>query len=155
MPIHVARFEQLAYASLALGLVIGALDFENLAKRASTPTLIATLIITIGIVALLIWLTARRKQNWARWTFLIFFLVGLPFFIINLGQQSLMSLPFSLLQATMQGVAIYLIFTGDARAWFEREQAAPLPDIPTKFFASAVINSDRAPGSSSASSSML
>ena len=130
MPTNVVWFERLAYASLALGLLDLALDFRNLSRLSPAINLIGTLVLTLGVIALLIWLVARRRQGWARWAFLVLYLFGLPFFFMNLMQQSLLSVPISLLQVVLQGVALFFVFTGDAKTWFAQPQSAPLLDMP-------------------------
>lgn len=130
MPANVVWFERLAYASLALGLLDLALDFQNLSRLSPAVNLIGTLVLTMGVIALLIWLVARRRQGWARWAFLILFLFGLPFLFMNLLQQSLLTVPISLLQVVLQGVALFFVFTGDAKPWFAAAQAVPLPKMP-------------------------
>ena len=130
MPINVVWFERLAYASLGLGLLDLALDFQNLSRLSPAINLIGTLVLTLGVIALLIWLVARRRQGWARWAFLVLYLFGLPFFFMNLMQQSLLSVPISLLQVVLQGVALFFVFTGDAKTWFAQPQSAPLLDMP-------------------------
>ena len=45
-------------------------------------------------------------------------------------QQSLLSVPISLLQVVLQGVALFFVFTGDAKTWFAQPQSAPLLDMP-------------------------
>jgi hypothetical protein len=130
MPINVVWFERLAYASLALGLLDLALDFQNLSRLSPAINLIGTLVLTLGVIALLIWLVARRRQGWARWAFLVLYLFGLPFFFMNLMQQSLLSVPISLLQVVLHGVALFFVFTGDAKTWFAQPQSVPLLDMP-------------------------
>jgi hypothetical protein len=130
MPTNVVWFERLAYASLGLGLLDLALDLRNLSRLSPAVNLIGTLVLTLGVVALLIWLVARRRQGWARWAFLVLYLLGLPFFFRNLMQQSLLSVPISLLQTVLQGVALYFVFTGDAKAWFAGPRKAPPPSLP-------------------------
>jgi len=130
MPTNLVWFERLAYASLGLGLLDLALDFRNLSRLSPAINLIGTLVLTLGVIALLIWLVARRRQGWARWAFLGLYLIGLPFFFSNLMQQSLLSVPISLLQVVLQGVALFFVFTGDAKPWFAQPPSAPLLEMP-------------------------
>jgi hypothetical protein len=130
MPTNVVWFERLAYASLGLGFVVLALDRQNLSRLAPPAALVGMLLLTIAVMALLIWLTARRRQGWARWALLALFLLGLPYFFANLLRQSLLSVPVSLLQTVLQGVALFYVFTGDAGPWFARARPLPLPKVP-------------------------
>ena len=129
MPTNIIWFERLAYASLVLGLLVGALDFGTLSEVGLPATVIGIAVGSIALMSLLIWLIARRKQNWARWLFLTFFLLGLPFFLMNLPEESILDALLAVLQAILQGAALYLVFTGDAKAAFAATQFS-LPDIP-------------------------
>jgi hypothetical protein len=45
-------------------------------------------------------------------------------------QQSLVTVPISLLQVILQGVALFFVFTGDAKLWFTPLASVPLPKVP-------------------------
>ena len=132
MPSNVARFEQLMYLSIAIGVLGSALEWNQLVLRAD-PVGGATFVFTVqGIVIAseitLIWLIARRRKNWARWFALISFLVGIPFGIssyIELFQNNALAGVLSTIQDLAQVVAFCLIFTGNARDWFKPLRLEP------------------------------
>ena len=118
MPSNVARFEQLMYLSLGIGIVIAALKYQSLPSGAY-----AAFAVLLAMMALIVWLIARRHANWARWALLVIFLVGLVSFIPYLSitlQTNLLSGILSAVQCLVQGMALYLVFTGNAVAWFRR-----------------------------------
>ena len=73
----------------------------------------------------LIWLIGKRK-NWARWIFVIMFVLGVPL-SINPLIQSLQYSPFSgvlgLAQIIAQTIAVIFLFKAPAREWFKSNLA--------------------------------
>ena len=121
MPSNVTRFEVLMYLSLGIGIVTAALQSQQVAADWRFGLSIQAVVLAVTIA--LIWLTARRRQNWARWLFLVLFLIGIPPFTLSIGNalrlnQFLGALKIG--QLFLQGVAFYLIFSGNAVAWFRR-----------------------------------
>jgi hypothetical protein len=85
----------------------------------------------LAMAVLFIWLIARRRKNWARWVWLITTILGIPLALSELNRL----LRSNLITATLtcagnlaQIVALYLIFTGNAREWFRPSQ--PIPPNP-------------------------
>jgi hypothetical protein len=66
---------------------------------------------------------AREHKNWARWVLLILYAIALPASV----QSDLTLIPVILWagQFLAAAVALFLIFTGDARAWFDRKVTQP------------------------------
>lgn len=123
MPSNVTRFEQLAYLSLGIGIVVAALQYPSLSGQAGAGFTLFVQAFVLGFLFLLVWLIARRRKNWARWVLLILFLVGIPAYIPILSDMLLVSSLsgiLSIVQLFTQGVALYLIFTGDAASWFKK-----------------------------------
>ena len=123
--------------ALALGVPRAYLEWTQVREQfASTPhvsTSVAMMIplftfaIILGLMLWLIWMIGRGR-NWARITYLILFLLGLPFSIGPLVQSfSLFPLSASigLAQMLLQIVALVLLFTGAARRWFSAPPAPP------------------------------
>ena len=85
--------------------------------------------ISVFVMAVfVIWLIARRRKNWARWLLLVFFLLGIPLSVPALAKLSRISSYDGILsgaQGLAQIVALFLIFTGDARDWFRPSQSVP------------------------------
>ena len=130
MPSNVAWFERLMYLQLAAGIVFGAIEWNVIVSKAPDAGAINFTLAVAGAVmaamALLIWLTARKRQNWARWTLLVLALLGLPPFLRMLGElmrENPLAWALRIAQLGMEIVAFVFIFTGDAREWFK-----PTPD---------------------------
>jgi hypothetical protein len=126
MPSNVARFEQLMYLSIAIGVIGSALEWNRLVLQADpvggAPFVLVVQGLVIASEVILIWLIARRRKNWARWLALISFLVGIPFGVntyIELFQTNALVGILSTIQDLLQIIALYLIFTGNARDWFQ------------------------------------
>ena len=121
MPRNVRLFERLWYVSLGIGLLILAIDFRSLTSLA-TPVYVAVVqIVSFALVVFLVWLIARRRVGWLRWLLLLLFLAGLPFAVQNIAAIFLRATAVGVLlclQAGLQVVGLYLIFTGDAKPWF-------------------------------------
>ena len=90
-PKNVARFEQLMYLSLAVGIFVAALRWNESVQQAlplgGSTFVLAVLGGTLVIFVLLIWLVARRRKNWARWLMLVLFILGLPPYVSTLGKM--------------------------------------------------------------------
>jgi hypothetical protein len=122
MPTRLALFERLYYASLALGLVSSALQFDRLSKMAPVGFVILVQVLTLAVLVLMVWLVARRRKNWARWLMLILFIVGIPLAvptILKTLQTDILSGGIGVVQIFLQLAALYCVFTGDAREWFQ------------------------------------
>jgi hypothetical protein len=76
-----------------------------------------------GIVALIIWAIARKRQNWLRWTMAFIFVINLPIGIpanLRMISSDPLNAWLSLLCTLIMGAAYYFVFTGDAIPWFQR-----------------------------------
>lgn len=120
MPINVTRFETLAYISIGIGVIVAALEYRRLSTIVNPAAVLLIQFLVLLLIVWLIWLTARRRKNWARWLFLIFFLLGVPFYIPNLSDMMTVN-PLagflSAMQLFVQGAALYFVFSGDANGW--------------------------------------
>ena len=76
-----------------------------------------------AFLALCIWQAAREHKNWERWVLLILYAIALPASV----QSDLTLIPVILRagQFLAAAFALFLIFTGDARAWFDRKVTQP------------------------------
>lgn len=125
LPSNVARFEQLMYLSLGLALVETALEWNRILADAHGSVRLAGFVALYlyAFLALCIWQAAREHKNWARWLLLIFFAMVLPASV-----QSDLILVVMILRAgqfVAAAVALFLIFTGNARPWFDRNVPQP------------------------------
>jgi len=115
------------YAAVAIGVLLTALGFPSLAARKGVGTVVFSQAVVVALQVLLIWLVARRRQNWARWTFLALFLVGLWFYLPHVPDMlaiDVLSGLISITQMALLAIAFALVFSGDARPWFKRRPAS-------------------------------
>jgi hypothetical protein len=121
------RFEVLAYASIGIGIVVSALEYRRLSTMMSAAEIGIIQFLVLAFLAWQVWLASRRRKNWARWVFLIFFLAGIPFYIPLLSDM-MSSAPvagaLNALQVFAQGAALYFAFTGEANDWFRKKVSA-------------------------------
>ena len=135
MPSNVRSFFWLNVLSLVLGLGTAILTAQTTAAMAAAAgygqgSVIGIQVLTMAFMLLILWLIAFKRQDWARWLWLALFVVGTPGYIgifKNLFGISLAG-AISLTQVALQLVALYLVFTGNATAWFRRE-----PDVADAF----------------------
>jgi hypothetical protein len=132
MPPNVVWFERLMIAAVFCGLA-GVFLFwqrEGVSSTAELAIAAGLVIVNFGLMLLLIWLIARRRKGWVRYVIAVLFLLGLPY-ALKSAQAELMIYPveggLSVVQLALQGVALVLVFTGNARAWFAKPAAAPAP----------------------------
>ena len=132
MPWNVVWFERLMYASLLLAIVGGYFvmrreaeppaDHEGLNPAILLGIDVALLTAFLSLWVLFIWLAARRRKGWARYVLAALFLMSLFLYVQNYGE--VINLPFegalNAVQLLMGFIALVLVFTGDARAWFAR-----------------------------------
>jgi len=143
MPSNVAWFERLMYTSLLL--LVGSHYFLVQQELARFPddlrfklALIGLPIPLVIILALLIWLAARRRKSWARWVLAVLIvwnfgstLYTAVWLVVNsstfaqvLGEKSLIEGALHAVRAVIELVALILVYTGNAREWFARPQLA-------------------------------
>lgn len=130
LPDNVKLFERFCYASVLLGFVYSVLDFQGPPPGMAVDPAVATFAIAftvavigffLGLNILLIWLTARRASNVARWNFAVLVILGLVLFVFQIGEISVRNMPAALafaLATILEAIGVVLIFTGDARGHF-------------------------------------
>jgi len=125
LPSNVARFEQLMYLSLGLALVETALEWNRILADAHGSVRLAGFVMLYfyAFLVLCIWQAAREHKNWARWALLILFAIALP--ALHLSDLTLVAVILHAGQLLAVAVALVLIFTGNARAWFVRSATQP------------------------------
>ena len=127
MPSNVKNYLGLSIVGIAIGLVAAYFNFDDaLAKipmaNASTVLIISYAVgfaISIGLIAAVAW----GRQNWARWLQAVLFVLGLPFLIKALPTMfatNTFQAGTTIIQTIIQAVALFFIFTGDAKAWFRK-----------------------------------
>lgn len=125
LPSNVARFEQLMYLSLGLAVIEMVLERDRFLANGhgSVRLLVSVAWYVYGFVALCIWQAAREHKNWARWALLILFATTLPA-SLETG-LTLIGAILRVAQFFLTVVALFSIFTGNARAWFDRSVPRP------------------------------
>ena len=117
----------LLYASLGIGVISSGLFPIELNGASSFGSALIDSLFTFfifGLMLLLYYMIGKGK-NWARITFLVFFIMGLPLSIIILPMYlSLSDTPIipgilSLVQTGMDLVALVFLFQGESSAWFK------------------------------------
>jgi len=130
MPSNVAWFERLMYLDIGFSVLImilehGQLSEEELAQIGISYQIVSLLYVVFLLV--LIWLTVQLRMNWARWTLLALFILSDLSIVYDAMTEHTQheTLVTSLLNVATFGLeitAFYLIFTGDARAWFKKQR---------------------------------
>jgi hypothetical protein len=141
-PSNVVLFEQLMCASLILYLVeiVLFLNWKQIAETPDGLKLVQTsrfsIIWSSCLFVCLIWNAARKRTNWARWLLLIWFACDIAWdfhgesqsrHLVKLNSIPAMNLllpSLFLLTHSFEGIALFLIITGNAREWFKRSSQA-------------------------------
>lgn len=120
-PPKVAIAVKLLYATLGIGIIRSIIESGRLAEKASMPFILVVQFITFGSLWFFIYMMGKGR-NWARITFLVIFILGVPLSILPMI-QSLTHNPVSgvlgLGQVVMQVVALVFLFQGEASSWFK------------------------------------
>jgi hypothetical protein len=124
------------YLSLGIGAVQSILQWGSLVDSAHAAGRGIGFILFIqasvfAMEVLFIWLIARRRKNWARWVWLIIFILAIPFappvLVRILRSSGPVVATFMCMQNLAQIAALYMIFAGNARKWFKSQFIPPNP----------------------------
>ena len=124
MPKTVARFETLMLAALGLGAIVAALEDWGPAFYAGLWFVLGVQAAMLAVALVLIWLAARRRQNWARFLLLGLFLLGLPAALLTLPtlfRWMPVGGALSVLQLLLEAAAFAHVFAPASGAWFRKE----------------------------------
>src|SRR5687768_14230547 len=83
----------------------------------------AAIVLVMLLLAFALW----RRQGWARFLFLVLFLLGLPMmFAIRemLAERGTFGVAVLLVQTVLQAISLLFLFTGDSGAWYKRKRVA-------------------------------
>lgn len=117
----------LLYASLGIGVINSGLMPSELDEFSSSGSVLIDAFFTLGLLWFMAYMIGKGK-NWARITFLVFFIMGFPLSIVVLPMYlSLLSLSYTpiilgilnLVQTGMQLIAMVFLFQGESSAWFK------------------------------------
>lgn len=128
-PREVSWAVSLQVAALALGALATALDWNHLKSLGQIPTLVVLQVTVMLLLGYVIWKISVGK-NWARITCLVLFLFGLPSFVINARADFARSAVLGaviVLEALMEGTALWLLFIAPAKYWFDKLPSLPPP----------------------------
>jgi hypothetical protein len=130
MPSNVRNFLGLSLLALAINIVATVIGFDEAVAMMPIPNagtiLMISSVVMFGISFGLIAAAGWGRQNWARWVILIFFLLGLASLAISFQKLMGMSsfqIGTALITTILKGVALYFVFTGNAKEWFETRKA--------------------------------
>lgn len=123
---------KLLYATLGLGIINSVLFPPGLDEVSSFDSalndslfIFFTFGLTFGLTWLLIYMIGKGK-NWARITYLVFFIMGallsiviFPLYLLLLSYTPVIDGSLFLVQTGMQLVALVFLFQGESSAWFK------------------------------------
>ena len=130
-PPAIIRFEQAAYASLALSL-IGPLtaDIDTSASPSTVELPLGQLILfhlgALALSVLLIWLIARKASRLAKWIYVLLAATSIIFQLLNpewLFETGGTAASVILGQDLLILFALWMLFRPEANAWFRGEYA--------------------------------
>lgn len=120
-PPDIEQFEGWFLASLAVGILVAILMYDEVIKEWGGPlsAAVVTVVLFGGAWMLMIY-TSRRKSNLARWLLIVGSTVAVVPYLAHVSELLADEQVFylSFVQAGLQVIAIYYLFTPSARAWF-------------------------------------
>ncbi|MDP7637661.1 MAG: hypothetical protein QF577_08950 [Phycisphaerae bacterium] len=124
-PEKVGTAVKLLYITLGIGALRVIMEASMYAQMASPVFAMFITFFVLGIIFLFIYMTGKGR-NWARITFVVLFIIALPFSILSL-LQSLTANPISGLfgvgQTVIQIIAMVLLFQKPSSDWFGEMKA--------------------------------
>lgn len=119
-PKKVGTAVKLLYITLGIGVLRSIMEASMQAQMASPAFVMFITFFVLGIMWLFIYMIGKGR-NWARITFLVLFIVGIPLFVPPL-LQSLAVNPISGLlgigQTVIQVIALVFLFQKPSSDWF-------------------------------------
>ena len=128
----------LLYSSLAIGIVSFALELPDMvsqgyvnspiSKEACTVIALVTGLVMFAILFFII-LMINKGRNWARITYLVLFVIGIPFVVaplVQIEERPIRAVVY-LGQLALEGVALVWLFQRSSSQWF-RPQRGRSPD---------------------------
>ena len=121
-PDSIARAMNLVWASLALGFVRLAIDYQYMQSLGPVIVFNSIFVLVFAITAFLVFKMSAGR-NWARITFLVLFVIGviptIPILLADFS-RSAVSGGIGVIQAGLQLYALVLVFTEPGKHWFKR-----------------------------------
>jgi uncharacterized membrane protein HdeD (DUF308 family) len=121
MPNSVAMFERLAYACLTFEVLAILIDPLNRAAWGLSGTVLVAAIAVL-ITSLIVWATARRRQNWARWLYLVLGVIGMASTLWSFtdAEQTWWVHTLNVAADLCFLAAAYHLFSRESAPWFRR-----------------------------------
>lgn len=135
-PEKVGAAVTLLYITLGIGVLRSIMEASLHAKLVSPAFVLFVMFVIFGTMWLFIYLIGRGR-NWARITFLVLFIIGIPLSVRPL-LQTLAASPISgllgIAQTTIQVVALVFLFQNPSSEWFramkeKKQLAQPAPAV--------------------------
>lgn len=130
-PKAIIYFEAIIWATLLIGLIRSAIDWDQLVAAAavSQPHPVAFVLIVqsfvFALMAALTLLISRRRNKFAMWASIAMFILGIPIVIDRARSGQLLGSGLvTTIQSIAQAIAYGLLFTPDARRWMNGKRAA-------------------------------
>jgi hypothetical protein len=128
-PTSIVRFEQLSYLVILLSIASWPLNWSTIRGYFNEHPVGYPIGICagLGLAVLFIWLIARKRKNWARWTYAILTVTSLPFSVLDVSARfdanAAAAMAYSAGYLILL-VAVLLLFTREARNWFSSKSGA-------------------------------
>ena len=130
LPSNVAWFERLMYLALGIALIETFLLWDYIVdvfvNDLGYPDQVSTflmMLVSFALWVLFVWQAARRRKNWARWVLFISTAIQVSLTIYRWTGLSKYLTPLDqglrICQSLVLAIALFLIFTGNARGWFQ------------------------------------
>lgn len=133
IPASVRRAAQFLWVSVVLSAALGGLYFVGAVPSANFLVDAVTAVVTAAVIALIA-AKVSAGRNWARWLFVVIYILGSVMFgvLVVLMPQAFLSLPgllqvSALVQFALQTSALVLMFTRPSRQWFSATHVAASP----------------------------
>jgi hypothetical protein len=116
VPRDIRRFESIQLVSILLGLI-------HLYSVSITDPL--SVVIDVSIQIALTLMVSRQRKNWARWTLVALFALGIIYKSIYFKDIFTIGYPLlTAFNAFLQAIALALLFTPQSSVWLRRAPAA-------------------------------
>lgn len=117
-PDSIAAFEAVFFASLALGVLQSALQWQHLTAIASTPFVVIIQCTVFAVLLLLILGVSRGRSKWAKRFLVLGFALGIPATYHLLKQDAIaITTILALVQTSLQAIGLSMLFTPSAITW--------------------------------------
>ena len=124
-PDKVSKAVTLLYVTLGIGVLRSIMEAPRLSQTAPIGFVIFISLFVLGIMWFFIYKIGKGR-NWARITFLVLFIIGIPFAVLPLLQSLAASLFSGLLgigQTVLQVIALVFLFQKPSSEWFNQMKA--------------------------------